>query len=170
MMRSRELILENVYSIRGKRIGIVEDLLVNFNTGTIEGFRINKGSILSRSICISKDSVICVASKLIVKEEEYNGNFVEFKNIKGMEAVNIKGVILGSIEEIIFDEMNLAIKGIIISKGIFDNMISGKKVILQGDYIMGKSSLLCLSKQEKFNFVRIFHDIAMEVDKNEKGV
>lgn len=170
MMRSRDLILVNAYSVSGKRIGMVEDFLVNFNEGIIEGFRINKGSIFSRNVCISKDNVICITSKLIVKEEEYNGSFVEFKDIKGMEAVNINGVVLGSIEELIFDEMNLNIKGIIISKGILHNVISGKKVILQDDYIMGKSSLLCLAKQEKFNFVRIFHDITMEVDKNEKSI
>ncbi|MCD2346079.1 PRC-barrel domain-containing protein [Clostridium guangxiense] len=170
MMRSRDFMFANAYSVDGKRIGRIEDLLLNFNDGTIEGFRINKGSIFNKSICISKDNVICISSKLIVREEEFRGEFVEFKNIKGMETINVDGLILGVVEEIIFDEMNLKIKGLIISKGIFDNIISGKKIILQGNYIIGKNNLLCLAKQEKFNFVRIFHNIAMEVDKNEKNI
>lgn len=170
MMRSRDFMFANAYSVDGKKIGRIEDILLNFDNGTIEGFRINKGSIFNKSICISKENVVCISSKLIVKEEEYKGYFIEFKNIKGMEAVNVGGLILGDIEEIIFDEMNLNIKGIVISKGIFDNIMSGKKVILQGNYIIGKNNLICLAKQEKFNFVRTFHNVTMEADKNEERI
>ena len=170
MMRSRDFMFANAYSVDGKKIGRIEDILLNFSSGTIEGFKINKGSVFNKSICISKDNIICISSKLIVREEDYKEEFIEFKKIKGMEAININGLILGDIEEIIFDEMNLNIKGLIISKGILDNIMSGKKVVLQGDYIIGKRNLLCLAKQEKFNFVRTFHDITMEADKNEEGI
>lgn len=170
MMRSRDFIFANAYSVNGKKIGRIEDILLNFDNGTIEGFRINNGGLFNKSICISKENVICISSKLIVKEKEYKGEFIEFKNIKGMEAVNVGGLILGDVEEIIFDEMTLNIKGLIISKGIFDNIMSGKKVILQGNYIVGEDKLICLAKQEKFNFVRIFHNVTMEADKNEEGI
>ncbi|WP_234121056.1 PRC-barrel domain-containing protein [Clostridium hydrogenum] len=170
MMRSRDFMFMDVYSVAGQRIGRVEDILLDCNRGVIEGFKIIKGKVFNKTLYISKKDTICISSKIIVKEIYFLNNFIEFKKIRGRETVDIHGLLLGMLEEIIFDEMNFKIKGLIISKGLIGNLISGKRVILQGNYILGEKNLMCLSNDEKFNFVRMFHNITMEVDNDENDI
>lgn len=170
MMRGREFMFMDVYSITGDRLGRVDDLLVNFHEGVILGFKICKGSMFTKKIYIGKSDIISINSKIIVNKNGYSGSFIEFKDIKGREVISISGLAIGVLEEIICDEMNFKIKGLIVSKGFIENMVSGKKILLQNSYIIGEHSLLCIENKEKLNLVRVFHDMTMEVDKNEKNI
>ncbi|URZ00860.1 PRC-barrel domain-containing protein [Clostridium felsineum] len=170
MIRSKKFINADVYSTEGKKIGIVDDIILNFNSGFVIGFKINKGKLFNKKCCISRENLVSFNSKMIVKFEEYKGTYIEFNNIRNMDVVNNDGTILGMVEEIIFDEKNFKIKGIIVSRGFFANLISGKKVILEGNYMLGKENLFCFTEDKKLNFVRLFHSISMEDDEDEKNI
>ncbi|URZ16090.1 PRC-barrel domain-containing protein [Clostridium felsineum] len=170
MIRSKKFINADVYSTEGKKIGIVDDIILNFNSGFVIGFKINKGKLFNKKCCISRENLVSFNSKMIVKFEEYKGTYIEFNNIRNMDVVNNDGTILGMVEEIIFDEKNFKIKGIIVSRGFFANLVSGKKVILEGNYMLGKETLFCFTEDKKLNFVRLFHSISMEDDEDEKNI
>ncbi|MCR3757888.1 PRC-barrel domain-containing protein [Clostridium felsineum] len=170
MIRSKKFINADVYSTEGKKIGIVDDIILNFNSGFVIGFKINKGKLFNKKCCISRENLVSFNSKMIVKFEEYKGTYIEFNNIRNMDVVNNDGTILGMVEEIIFDEKNFKIKGIIVSRGFFANLVSGKKVILEGNYMLGKENLFCFTEDKKLNFVRLFHSISMEDDEDEKNI
>lgn len=168
MVRSKEFILKDVYSTEGNKVGVVDDIILNFNSGFVIGFKINKGKFVNKNCYIGTENIVSFNSKMIVNYEPYEGSFIEFKNIKNMDVINYDGTILGMVEEIIFDEKSFKIKGIIVSRGIFANLISGKKVILEGDYMLGRENLFCFSNSKNLNFMRMFHFINSKDDENEK--
>lgn len=170
MIRSREFIGADVYSTKGEKIGAVDDVILNFSSGFVLGFKINKGKVFNKHCCISVKNMVSFTSKMIVNYVPYKGSFIRFNSIKNMDVINYDGTILGMVEEIMFDEKTFKIKGIIVSRGFFANLVSGKKIILEGNYMLGKKNLFCFSNDKNLSFVRVFHSISMEDDKNEKNI
>lgn len=141
MLRSRDFYLVKVYNLKGKYLGVVEDIVVDFNSGIINGLLISGISILKKNNYIQVEDIISFQECIIVKNTSRVKvkEILCFKDIKYMDIINATNVMIGVLEDIIIDLKDFTIKGLIMSSGIFDKMIKGKEIINI------KSSILCES-------------------------
>lgn len=168
MYKRKDFIWMDVYNLKGKKIGVITDLLINMSENVVKGFVISGISILKRSSTVLVEDIVSFNEYMIIEKLNKNYCYLSFDNLRGLEVVDDSGNIDGIIEEIIFDSSNFKIKGLIISRGILQNFTQGKKVILQQDYIIGDKNVFHVNKNKKFNFVTIFHKLNLEDGENEK--
>lgn len=128
VFKCRDFYLMKVYNSQNKYIGVIEDITVDFHKGYVEGFTISPASIFKKRIFASIASIISIDEKMKIREtSEIRGT--KFKEIKYIEVVNSKSVLLGVLEDLIIEKESFKIKGLIISSGIFDKMFKGKEII-----------------------------------------
>ena len=137
MFKWRDFYLMKVYDSKNKYIGVIEDISIDFNKGIIEGFTISPASIIRKHTFVSSESITSI-------DKVMKG--LKFKEIKFLDIINEKKVLIGVLEDLIIDKEKFSIKGLIISSGIFDKMFKGKEIItlkhcvLCDDYILYKGS------------------------------
>lgn len=158
----------DVISVNGKRLGFIKDLLVNFNEKKIIGFSIASYSLLKSTLNVSIENVVSFNSVMVITDT-IKGDFLGFKNIKGMDLRDRRSNILGMIEDVLFDELSFSINAVVVSTGVITDFISGKEVILIKDIILGEENLLYNGKNEKLHFSSLPHKLFMEDDFNEKN-
>lgn len=145
MLRSKDFYLKDIYDTRGKKIGIIEDIYMDFYNGRITGFKSSGSSLFSKKNYIDIEDVIEIGKDVIVYEE-HEGNGLSLKLLKNMDVIDINGSIKGVLEDILVDDYNYSIKGIIVSSGIIDRLIKGKEILLLGQCILGDEYILYTGK------------------------
>ncbi len=166
--RTKDFSLMDVVNVNGKKLGFINDLLIDFNCRKLIGFSIASYSFLKKTLNVYIEDVLSFNSVMVVTRTS-TGSFLEFKNIKGMDVRDGRGNILGMVEDIIFDEIDFGISGILVSTGFITDFLSGKKVILVKDILVGEESVLYYGKNENFDFCSLPHKLFMEDDLNEKN-
>lgn len=145
MYKIRDFYYKNVYDVKGKKIGVVEDLFIDFFEGKIMGIKVATHKLFSKKNYIPIDKIIEIGSEIIaLKLEEYSG--LEFKTIKNMEVLNLFGETKGVLEDIIIDARDYCIKGLIISSGIIDRLLNGKEILLIKECVLGENYILYSGK------------------------
>ena len=94
---------------------------------------------------------------------------MQFNDIKGMDVRDKKGSIIGMVEDILFDEEYFFMSAVIVSTGFITNFISGKKIVLINDLVLGEENILYNWKNEHLNFSSVPHKLFMEDDLDEKN-
>ncbi|MBE6063234.1 MAG: photosystem reaction center subunit H [Clostridium butyricum] len=141
MYKTRDFYYKNVYDIKGKKIGVVEDLFIDFFQEKIMGIKVAAHKLFSKKNYISIENIIEIGNEIIALDiDEYCG--LEFKNIKNMEVLNLQGEIKGILEDIIIDAQGYCIKGLIVSSGIIDRLLNGKDIILLKECVLGEKYIL----------------------------
>ena len=157
MLRSKDFYLKKVYKTDGKKVGIVEDLCIDFFNAKLVGFKVSTKNLFSKKNYVDKEDVILLGENIIIKEvEEKIGLY--FEKIKDMEVIDVKGKIRGTVEDLIIDSENYEIRGIIVSSGLIDKMIRGKQIFLLNDCILGEEYIL-YKKEENISFKIMPHNI-----------
>ncbi|APH19238.1 PRC-barrel domain protein [Clostridium botulinum] len=131
----------NVYYSNGKKVGFIKDILVDFNEERIIGFCVSSYNILNKNNIVLVEDIISINKNMVVKKLE-RGQYLSFNDIKHLEVIDIEGVLMGVIEDIIINEGNFRIVAIIISMGFLNNFIKGKKIISPNEIILGETNLL----------------------------
>lgn len=157
----------DVVDISGKRLGYIKDLLVDFNRKKVIGFNLASSSLFKKNLNIMMNNIVGYNSTMVVTEAT-KGVFLQFNDIRGMDIRDRKGNIVGMIEDVLFDENNFSIRGVVISTGFINNFILGKKIILINNLILGENTLLFNGKKDNLNFSTVPHKLFMEEDNNEK--
>lgn len=141
MLKWRDFYLMKVYDSKNKYIGVIEDISIDFNKETIEGFVISPASIMRKHTFVSSDAIVSIDKTMKIKEtSKIKG--LKFKEIKFIDILNENKILIGVLEDLIIDKESFNIKGLIISSGIFDKMFKGKEIItlkhciLCDDYIL----------------------------------
>lgn len=168
MYRTRDFTLMDVIDINGKRLGFVNDILMDFNKKKIIGFSISSTSLLKKNLNVTVEDIVSFNSVMVVTET-FKGKTLQFKNIKGMDIKDRKGNIIGMIEDILFDENSFIIGAVIISTGFITNFITGKKIILINDLVLGEKNVLYNERNSSLSFTSLPHRLFMEDDINEKN-
>lgn len=166
--RSKDFILMDVIDVNGKRLGYINDLLIDFSKRKVTGFNISSSSFLKKDLNVMINDVVSYNYAMVITEA-IKGVFLQFKDIKCMDVRDKKGNIIGMVEDILFDEENFSISAVIISTGFITNFISGKKVVLINDLILGEENILYNWKNEHLNFLSIPHKLFMEDDLDERN-
>lgn len=161
MLRSKDFYMKSVYDVRGKKVGIVEDLFIDFFKERVKGLKVSNYSLFSKKNFIEFQSIISI-NKDIVVEKSIQGKGLELKNIKGMDIIDLNGNIKGVVEDIIIGEEDFSIKGLVISTGIIERLLKGKDILLLSECILGEEYILYIGKEGV-----TLKSMPRKVDKNE---
>ncbi len=141
MYRLKDFLNMKVLDSSGKGIGVIGDITLNFKDTYIEGFAINGNTLFHRNnkVAYTKDIIYC--GERMIMSGLHEGKQLIFKDVKGMEVVDIFGNIIGIVEDIIFD-VEYKIKGIIVCPGIIKKFYEGKRILLISEVIFGEKNVL----------------------------
>lgn len=141
MFKTRDFYFKKVYNIKGKKIGIIEDLYIDFYLGKVIGFKVSNSILFSKNNYVDMQEIIDVGEDVIINSIR-KGKGLTFKEIKYMEIIDTLGTIKGVLEDIIIDIQDYSIKALVTSSGLIDKMIKGKQIILINTCILGEKYIL----------------------------
>ena len=141
MFKTRDFYFKKVYDIKGKKIGIIEDLYIDFYLGKVVGFKVSNSMLFSKKNYVDMQDIIDIGEDVIINSIR-KGEGLTFKEIKYMEIVDTLSNIKGVLEDIVIDIQDYSIKAIVISSGLIDKMIKGKQIILLNRCILGEKYIL----------------------------
>lgn len=165
MYRSKDFILMDVINLKGRKVGFVKDILIDFHKGYVIGFCISPYKIFGKSLFVLMEDILSFNSNMVIKNTSSGVGF-KISQIKGMDVIDNKGNILGMVEDIIFKDNEFSLSGIVVSRGFIRNLIYGKKIYLMQDLILGDKNIAYLGDEGKITFVTMAHEV-LEVDKDE---
>lgn len=145
MLRSKDFYMKSVYDISGKKIGIVEDLFINFFEGKIIGIKISNYALFSKKNFINCEDIISIDRDIVVRKS-IQGDGLKLKSVKGMEIIDLNGDIKGVMEDLIIEEKDFSIKGLLVSTGVIERLLKGKDVLLVNECILGEEYILYIGK------------------------
>jgi Uncharacterized protein conserved in bacteria len=141
MFKTRDFYFKKVYDLKGKKVGIIEDIYIDFYLGKIIGFKVSSSILFSKNNYVDMEEIIDIGEDVLINFIR-KGKGLAFKELKYMEVIDKLGNIKGVLEDIIIDEMDYSIKAIVISSGLIDKMIKGKEIILLNKCILGEKYIL----------------------------
>ena len=147
MIKSKDFYLVKVYDTKGKYLGTVEDMYINFYEERVEGFSVSNFFKFSKKNFVKKEDIISMEEVIIARNLSFKIG-IPFKSIKDMDIKDNKNVMKGVLEELIIEKEDFSIKGLIMSSGIFDKMFKGKEILLLKNCILGEDFILYKGSQE----------------------
>lgn len=157
MLRSKDFYLKGVYNNEGKKLGVVEDIFIDFHKGEILGFYISNYSMFSKKNFASIKDLLVFDEEIIVKNiGVYDG--LKLSTIKGMDVIDERGSMKGVVEDIIIDCLNYKIKGLIINTGIIERILRGKEILLLSQCVLGEDFIIFHGK-EGVSFKTLPHSV-----------
>lgn len=162
MFRSKDFILMDVVDIKGKRIGFIKDIIIDFHNGEVKGFIVSTYKLFQKTISILKKDIVSFNKFMIISRWDKN-SYLQLSDIINMDIINKEGDIIGMAEDILFQEFTFKIHGLIVSTGFIKNILSGKKILLMNSVILGENSILNISNSTNVDFVSIPHKFFREV-------
>ncbi len=160
MYRSKDFSYMEVIHIKNSRVGFVRDLLLDFHKQRITGFEISSYDLVNRRINVMTGDVISFDNSMVIKNTS-RGEHLSFNKIKGMDVIDRNGNILGMLEEVLFEERNFIIYGVVLSSGLMNNFLKGKKILLMNELMLGDRNILWSSSSEKLNFSTMPHKVRL---------
>ena len=141
MLKVRDFYLKKVYNTEGKKLGMIEDIYLDFYGNRIVGFEISNYTLLSKKNYLDIENIIYSGESFIVSEIEKNKG-LRFRDIKSIDIIDVHGNLKGVVEELIIDSKDYSIKGIVMSSGLIDTMIKGKQILLTSECVLGEDYIL----------------------------
>ncbi|MCM0648772.1 PRC-barrel domain-containing protein [Clostridium swellfunianum] len=169
MFKTKDFMLMDVVDIRGKKIGFINDIIIDFKKGDVKGFVVSSYSFFQKTLCVLKEDIVSFNKSMIVSRVLKDKLFT-FSKIKGMDIINCSGNILGMAEDILFHEFTFKIQGLVVSTGFIKNLLVGKKILLVNSFIIGEQSILYYSAKSKVEFISVPHKLFAEENQNEKTI
>jgi uncharacterized protein YrrD len=155
MFRTRDFTMMDVINVKGKKIGFIKDIMIDFHKGRITGFIISPYSLVVRSTSVMREDIICFDRSMIVRKTSDNFS-MSLKEFNGMDVLNSSGDNIGVFEDVIFDS-SFIIRGAIISSGIISKLFRGKKIVLINELVVGEKNLLYSGSHSRINFTSVPH-------------
>ena len=87
------------------------------------------------------EDIIYIEDVMIIKELNRKEG-ISFRSIKDIDVKGKNNIIKGVLEDLVIDKLDLSIKGLVISSGIFDRIIKGKEILLLKECILGEDFIL----------------------------
>ncbi|WP_369703405.1 PRC-barrel domain-containing protein [Clostridium moutaii] len=153
-----DFIFKDVIDLSGNSLGFISDIILNFNNKKIDGFVITPNNIFKKVLNVHINDVVNFTSVIIVTAVS-RGEYLQFEHIKNMNVVDKKGDLIGVVEDMLFDKKEFSIKAVILSIGFINNFISGKKILLVDDLILGDKNLLYRGKNPNLKFFNSAHKL-----------
>ncbi|MDS0524989.1 PRC-barrel domain-containing protein [Clostridium sp. SHJSY1] len=161
MFRSKDLYMKNIYDFNGKKLGVSRTIYIDFYRGKVLGLGFNSYSVKGKRNFIDVKDIILIDDDILVKGAT-KGQGLKFSDIKDMEVIDRLGNSKGVVEDVLINEENFKIQGLIISPSIVDRMLRGKEVILIKNSVLGEDYILYLGEPNV-----VLKNIPHEISKNE---
>jgi uncharacterized protein YrrD len=155
MFRTRDFIMMDVSDVKGKRIGFIKDILINFSEGVVTGFLISPYNLFVRSTYVVSQDIVSFGRTMIIKTTT-NETQLKLRNFIGMEVIDARGNILGIFEDIIFS-YDYRVKGLVISSGFINKLLKGKRIVLISEILVGDDSIIYMGNSQKVSMVSMPH-------------
>lgn len=135
----------------GKIKGYIDDCIFDAKRGKIYSLVVSTRSFFSPWYLVSLSNVIAIDDSVIFKDRVYSINKRIIKKNKqfmlqsyiGKEIIDSEGSNLGILSDIIFDEKSGYINGFICSRGLVDDLLEGRRILLVNDKtIFGKEKII----------------------------
>ena len=81
MFKTRDFYFKKVFDIRGKKIGIIEDLYIDFYMGKVVGFKVSNSMLFSKKNYVEMQGIIDIGEDVIIDSIK-KGDGLTFKEIK----------------------------------------------------------------------------------------
>lgn len=166
MYRSKEFMLMNVEDSKGKKIGVIKDLLLNFKDLRLTGFVLSTYSIFKKDEIVSAKDIIAFNEFMIVNKLGSREG-VPLSKIKNLDVIDICGTTIGVVEDFLFCVETFRIKALVVSTGMIKNLFYGKRVILPTDFIIGDESVIYYPKNKNISMISKIHTIGKEDEEYE---
>lgn len=141
MYRVKDFYLKKVSNLNGKKLGNVKDIFIDFYMGQVKGLLVGRMSMMSKKNYVQIENVVNFDDEIIVNDIIL-GEGLKVSDIISMEVIDKYGTLKGVVEDILIDEENFTIKGIVVSPGIVDKLIYGKEILLPNQTILGEEYIL----------------------------
>lgn len=141
MYRIRDFIFKEVMDLNGKNLGFVGDLVIDFNLKLVRGFNVISNKILKKDTNIYKKDILSL-NPVIITAKSNKDEILKFNDIRVMDIIDKKQNVIGKIEDVIFYENSFYIRAFIISRGLFYDMIYGRKILPAKNLILGDKNIL----------------------------
>ncbi|MGF0109554.1 MULTISPECIES: PRC-barrel domain-containing protein [unclassified Clostridium] len=141
LLKTKDFYLLKVFDFRGKYLGIIDDIYIDFHNGKIKGFLVSNYLLFSKRNFIKVEDIIYIEDVMIIKALNRKEG-ISFRSIKDMDVKDKNNIIKGILEDLVIDKRDLSIKGLVISSGIFDRIIKGKEILLLKECILGEDFIL----------------------------
>lgn len=162
LFRSKDFQYMKVLSVSGKRLGYVNDILIDFHKGLVKGFSISTQGIGSKNKCIFIEDVISI-NKVILAKKVSEATYLSFKSIKDIEIYNVNGEIIGVLEDLLVDSNGVFIKGLMVASGLIHKLLYGKDIILPSNCILGEDSIYHYANIKKIKLKTLPHQMSTQV-------
>ncbi len=153
MWKYKDILFKKVLDVKGKKIGVVKDILLDFSKAEVTGFKLSSYSLLAKDINISVKDIIYINERIIVRDV-WDDDFLEFNNIRHLEVIDKEGNIIGVLEDMIIDPEDYSIKAMVICEGFFYKLFKHKKIISPRQLILGEHNII-LCKVQGVDFKNI---------------
>jgi uncharacterized protein YrrD len=127
----------NIIDKNGALIGVVKDCLVDFKNMKISSIICVHKQFMTKYCILSLKSIECCENNIITREDAEKvsrGMLKKFKHemledLLNKEIMDVNRKNIGNVSDIVFDEISGDIKAFICSRGFFDDIFEGRKVI-----------------------------------------
>lgn len=143
MYRIKDFYYKGVYNLRGKRLGVVKDIFIDFYKGEIKGLLISNYSIKNKNNYISIEDIVNIDEEILVRDVS-QGDGLRLSQVIEMEVIDKFGNIKGIVEDVLIDNEDFSVKGVIISAGVIEKLIHGREIILINRAVLGENYILYL--------------------------
>lgn len=155
MDTSRSFYMKKVYSFKGKKLGVIKDIILDLKNKSVLGFKVSDYTMFKKKDFLDVRDIKFVCEEKIIGVLS-TGDGIRFSEYKHTDILDYFGVLKGALEDIIIDMKTYKIKGIIISPGILEKLSKGKEILLSNNIEFKKDCILDLSSNN-ITFKNITH-------------
>lgn len=154
MFRVKYFQYMNVYDNKGKYLGFIKDIAIDYHKSIVIGFKLSLKGVFSKERYILVEDIVAMNEKAIVTKC-VKDKFLCFSDIKSLDIVSLSGDIVGVLEDLIIDPKDYSIKAIVVNPGILTKIMKGKEIILINETILGDYSIAYFGDRNKVKLVSL---------------
>lgn len=154
MFRVKYFQYMNVYDNKGKYLGFIKDIAIDYHKSIVLGFKLSIKGVFSKERYILVKDIVAMNEKAIVTKS-VKDKFLCFSDIKSLDIIDSSGGIVGVLEDLIIDLRDYSIKAIVVNPGILAKITRGKEIILIKETILGDYSIAYLGDRNKVKLISL---------------
>ncbi|MEF9952101.1 MAG: PRC-barrel domain-containing protein [Clostridium sp.] len=151
MLKYLDLHGKDIYSSDNRCIGFIDNGIVNFKNKSIASIIISNGRLFPSLYIAPFSDLVFMKEKILLKNTPNRlrrrklskALCYTIEGLIGRDIIDGDGVLLGEVEDVIFDHKGGTLKAVICKRGFYDDLIRGKKVmIINEGFIIKKDYLI----------------------------
>lgn len=156
MYRAKDFQYMKVVNVKGKTLGYIKDVLIDFHNNLVKGFSVSSFNLFKKSQQVLIEDIVAVEKIMIVNQ--FNKEpLIPFSEIRDLEVYNSRGLLMGVIEDIIIERKSYEIKGILISSGLIHKLIDGKSILIPSKCILAEDYIIHFDTDSKIKLYSMPH-------------